>query len=75
MIDRVNKYNNTYHKTMRMDSVNVNSSTYIDLNKKNNVENRKFKVGDLVRIQKYKNIFVKGCIPNWSEEAFVMKKV
>ena len=75
MIDRVNKYNNTYHKTMRMDSVNVNSSTYIDLNKKNNMENRKFKVGDLVRIQKYKNIFAKVCIPNWSKEAFVMKKV
>ena len=75
MIDRVNKYNNTYHKTMRMDSVNVNSSTYIYLNKKNKMENRKFKVGDLVRIQKYKNIFAKGCIPNWSKEAFVMKKV
>ena len=64
MIDRVNKYNSTYHKTMKMDSVNVNSSIYIDLNKENNMENPKVKVGDLVRIQKYKNVFAKDYIPN-----------
>ena len=34
----------------------------------------KFKVGDNVRISKYKNIFRKGYIPNWSEEVFVTKK-
>ena len=58
-----------------MDSVNVNSSIYIDLNKENNMENPKVKVGDLVRIQKYKNVFAKDYIPNQSEEVFVMKKV
>ena len=35
----------------------------------------KFKVGDHVRISKYKNIFAKGYMPNWSEEVFVIKKV
>ena len=35
----------------------------------------KFKVGDRVRISKYKNIFAKGYIPYWSEEVFVIKKV
>ena len=35
----------------------------------------KFKVGDHVRISKYKNIFAKGYKPNWSEEVFVIKKV
>ena len=40
---------------------------YIDFNK--------FKVGDHVRISKYQFIFAKGYIPNWSEEAFVIKRV
>ena len=35
----------------------------------------KFKVGDHVRISKYKNTFAKGYTPNWSEEVFVIKKV
>ena len=66
----VNKYNNTYHSTIKID---VKSSTYIDFNKKNN-KDRKFKVGDHLRISKYKNIFANGYIPNWSEEVFVIKK-
>ena len=36
--------------------------------------NLKFKVGDHVRISKYKNIFAKGYTPNCSEEVFVIKK-
>ena len=35
----------------------------------------KFKVGNHVKISKYKNIFAEGDIPNWSEEVFVIKKV
>ena len=33
----------------------------------------KFKVADHIRISKYKNVFAKGYIPNWLEEAFVIK--
>ena len=33
------------------------------------------KVGDHLRILKYKNIFAKGYIPNWFEEVFSIKKV
>ena len=43
--------------------------------KKVNDENPKFKVGDHVKISKYKNIFVKGYIPGWSKDVFVIKKV
>ena len=43
-----------------MNLVDVKSSTYIDFNKKNDKEDPKFKVDDLVRILKYKNVFVKG---------------
>ena len=35
----------------------------------------RFKVGDHVRISKYKNIFAKRFSPNWSEQVFVTKKV
>ena len=63
----VNKYNNTYHRTIKMKSVDVNPSMYIDFNKENSKEGPKFKVGDQVRISKYKNIFAKGYVPNWSE--------
>ena len=40
-----------------------------------NDKDSKFKIGDIVRISKYKNIFAKGYDPNWSEEVFVIKKV
>ena len=39
----VNKYNNTYHNTIKMKPVDVNSSTYINFNKENNKEDLKFK--------------------------------
>ena len=39
------------------------------------MDRRKSKGGDHVRISKYKNIFSKVHVPNWSEEAFVIKKV
>ena len=38
-------------------------------------KNPSFKVGDHVRISKYKNIFAKGYAPNWSEESFVVRKI
>ena len=58
-----------------MKPIDVGPSINIDFNKENNKEGAKFKVGDNVRISKYKHIFVKGYIPNWSEEVFVIKKV
>ena len=39
------------------------------------LRDHKFKVGDHVRIFKYKNIFAEGYAPNWSEKIFVIKKV
>ena len=48
---------------------------HIDFKKEANDKDPKFKVGDHVRISKYKNIFTKGCTPNWSEEVFVVCKI
>ena len=73
--DIINKYNNTYQRTIKMKPVDVKPSIYIDFNKENNKEGPKVKVVDHVRISKYKNIFAKVFVPNWSEEVFVIKKV
>ena len=58
-----------------MKPIDVIDNTYINTDKETNVKDPKFKVGDRVRISKYKNIFAKGYTPNWSEEVFVIKKV
>ena len=58
--DIVNKYNNTYHSTIKMKHKDVKPSTYIDSRKEINDEDPKSKTGDIVRISKYKNIFAKG---------------
>ena len=50
------------------------NNTYIDFKKEVNDKDPKFKVGDHVRISKYKNIFAKGYTPNWSVEDFLIKK-
>ena len=66
----VNKYNNTFHKTIKMKPVDVKSNKYINSSKDINNKNPKFKVSDTVRISKYKNVFTKGYTPNWSEKKF-----
>ena len=73
--DKVNKYNNRYHSAIKMKLADVKLSTYIDSNKEINNKDPKFNTGDIVRISKYKNLFSKGYVPNWSEEVFVIKKV
>ena len=57
--DIVNKYNNTYHKTIEMKPFDVKSNTYIDSTKEVTGKDPKFKICDIVRISKYKIIFTK----------------
>ena len=73
--DIVNKYNNPYHSTIKMKPVDVKSNTYVNSNKEINDEDPRFKIDDIVRISRYKNIFAKGYTPIWSEEVFVIKNV
>ena len=72
--DIVRKYNNKKHRTIKMKRIDVKDNTYTDFSKDVNDNDTKFKVGDYVRISKYKNIFAKDYTPNWSEEVFVIKK-
>ena len=56
--DTVNKYNNTYHSTNKMKPSDIKSNTYINPSKEINDKNPKFKIGDNVRISKYKKTFL-----------------
>ena len=60
--DIVNEYNNTYHWTIKMKPVNDKDNTYIDSRKEINDNDPKFKVGDHVRISKYKNILLRDTL-------------
>ena len=73
--DIAKEYNNTYHASIKMKPVDVKDKTYIDFKKVSNDKDPEFKVGDHVRTSKYKNIFAKGYMLNWSEEIFVIKKI
>ena len=73
--DIINKYNNAYHSTNEMKPVNVKPNTCIDSGKEVHDKNPNFKIGDNVRISKYKNVFAKRYTPNWLEEVFAIKKV
>ena len=57
--DSVNKYNNIFHRTIKMKPVDVTSDSYAEYNEDSNETKPKFKAGDRIRISKYKNIFAK----------------
>ena len=62
--DIVDKFNNTFHRTIKMKPVDITDDSYGEYNKDFNKKVPKFKVGDHVRTSKYKNIFAKGYSPN-----------
>ena len=73
--DVASKFNNTKHSTIKMKPIDVkndNKRVYID---EHNEKDSRFKVGDTVRIYKFKNIFAKGYTPNWSKEIFIVNKI
>ena len=72
--DIVKKYNNSYHRAIKMKPIDVNDNSFAEYNEESNEKNRKFKVGDYVKISKYNNIFAKVYTPNWSKEIFVVEK-
>ena len=72
--DIVNKYNNTVHRTIKTKPIDVKGDYYAEYNENFNKKDPKFKVGDNVRISKYKKNFAKGYTPNWSEEVLLLVK-
>ena len=71
----VDKYNNAYHKTIKVKPIDDKNDYFTEYNEESNEKDPKFKVNDHVRISKYKNIFANGYTPNWKEEIFVVKKI
>ena len=72
--DVVNEYNNTKHSTIKMKPIDAKSNKRVCIDEHNGKDSR-FKVGDRVRISRYKNIFAKGYAPNWSKEIVIVDKV
>ena len=73
--DIVDKYNNTYHKTIKMEPIEFKSDSFAKYNEESNEKDPKFKVGDPVRISRYKNVYAKGYKSNWSDAVFVICKI
>ena len=65
MDDIVNKYNNTYHSTIKMEPVDIKSNKYVDSSKEIHNKDPKFEIGEIVRIAKH---FAKGYTANSLEE-------
>ena len=72
--DVVNEYNNTKHNTIKRKPKDVKNNKRVYIEEHNEKDSR-FKVGDRVRISKFKNIFAKGYTPNWSTEIFIINKI
>ena len=68
----MNKIN---HGTIKMKPVDVKNDSFAEYNEESNEKNPKFKVGNHVKISKYKNIFAIGYAPNWSEEIFAINQI
>ena len=60
--DIVNRYNNTVQRTIKMKPVDVTGDSYVEYNKDFNKKDSKFKVGDHVRISKYKIFLLKDIL-------------
>ena len=82
--DLVQKYNNSFHRTIGMKPVSVNKRTkrQVELNIKKNLKARregvapkKFEIDDRVRISKHRTVFSKGYLPNWTNEVFTVYRV
>ena len=78
--DIIDKYSNIYHSSIKMKPKDVTDDSFAEYSEEFseivfNEKGHKFKVGDHVKISKYKNISAKDYTPNWSEEIFVVKKI
>ena len=82
--DIINEYNNNKDNTIKMKPKDVGNNTArsssLDCNKRvyideHNEKRSRFKVGDRVRISKFKNIFAKAYTPYWSREIFIVNKM
>jgi transposase InsO family protein len=74
--DLIKAYNSSYHRTIGMAPDDVTSTNENEIAKRMYPDKPKlvwkYNIGDRVRISKYKNIFEKGYLKNWSDEMYVI---
>ena len=70
--DIVNKYNNTLHRTIKMKLIDLTSDSYAEYNEDSTEKDPKFKVGDRVRISKYKKTFLLKDILQIGQKKFLL---
>ena len=73
--DIINKYNNTVHRTIKVKSIDVTPDSYAEYNEDSNEKDPKFKVGDFVRISKYKNILLKDTLKIGQKKLLLLVKL
>lgn len=79
--DLLHSYNHTQHTSIGIAPANVNNKNEEDVwlilhsHLGTPTQTPRFKVGDHVRISKYKHVFSKGYDANWSTEVFNIDKV
>lgn len=83
--DLLHSYNNSFHRSIKMRPCDVNFDNIMTVwrnlyeekeNKASKIVRKpKFKVGDHVRITKYKHVFQKGYETNWSDEIFLIASI
>ena len=73
--DILKKYNSTFNSSIKIKPKDVTDSSFVKYVEESNKKDPKFKIGDHVRISKYKNVFAKDYTPNWNEEIFVINKI
>lgn len=80
--DLIQKYNNTVHRTINMKPVDVNvhneKQVLMQINKNRlpvKTKPAKFKIGDRVRISKFKKVFAKSYLPSWTNEIFTVHSI
>ena len=72
--DIVDEYNNIYHKTIKMKPIDVGDDSFAEYNEESNEKDPNFKVGNHVRISKYKNIFLKDMLLIGVKRFLLLKK-
>jgi len=72
----IEEYNATKHRTIGMRPKDVTSRTKLTMYKHiKRTAPVHFKIGDQVRVSKYKTVFRKGYLPSWTNELFTISKV
>ena len=80
--DLVFNYNNSYHNSIKMKPIVASEKQNENIVRNNlygdakiEMKKSKFKVGDKVRISKWKSVFSKGYMQNYTTELFTISKV